>query len=163
MTRSAVCWTCWLALLCRILLATHLTLAQPADPTYHLVWADEFDQPDYTAVNSTVWTHELGSSYNNELEYYTNSINNSFVQSDALVIQSLYQPNYAASGYNFTSARINTMGKVELYMGYVEARIRVLTMADGHWPAFWLLGHCNQSYPNCGEIDIMEQVRNNYL
>ena len=43
-------------------------------------------------------------------------------------------------------------------MGYVESRICVLTMADGNWPVFWMLGHCTQPYPNCGEIDIVEQV-----
>ena len=138
-----------------------LVVAEPSDPSYRLVWSDEFSLPDYSPPDPAVWSHDVGPGPvvggNNELEYYTAARNNSFVVNHSLVIQSLYQPHYR-SGYNFTSGRITSLSKVELYLGYVEARIRVLTMADGHWPAFWMLGHCSQPYPNCGEIDIMEQV-----
>ena len=139
-----------------------VTDASPSDPSYQLVWSDEFTLPDYSAPDSSIWNHEAGPGAviggNNELEYYTAELNNSFILNRTLILQSLHQPDYALSGYNFTSARVDSLGTVELYLGYVEARIRVLTMADGHWPAFWMLGQCAQPYPNCGEIDIMEQV-----
>jgi len=144
------------------LLLLPLVLADPSDKSYQLVWSDEFTLPDYSPPDSSLWSHEVGPGPliggNDELEYYTAALNNSFILDHTLVVQSLYQPNYSQSGLNFTSARLNSLNKVELYLGYVEARIRVLTMADGHWPAFWMLGHCSQPYPNCGEIDIMEQV-----
>ena len=137
-------------------------LSAPSDPSYQLVWSDEFLLPDYSPANAAHWGHEVGPGAliggNDELEYYTAAANNSFILNSTLVVQSLFEPNYVQSGYNFTSARLNSINRVELYLGYVEARIRVLTMADGDWPAFWMLGHCTQPYPNCGEIDIMEQV-----
>ena len=143
-----------------ILLLTPFIFAAPSDPSYRLVWSDEFSLRDYSAPDPSVWSHDVGPGPlvggNNELEYYTAALNNSFILNQTLVIQSLYQPDYF--GYNYTSGRITTLNKVELYLGYIEARIRVLTMADGDWPAFWMLGHCSQPYPNCGEIDIMEQV-----
>jgi len=130
----------------------------PFDPSYVLVWSDEFNQTDGSTPDTTIWTHETGGNGNgnNELEYYTDSLSNSFIENGRLVIQGLHEEYM---NHNYTSARINTQGKVEVLYGFIAARARI-TMADGFWPAFWLLGSSisRVNWPRCGEIDIMEQV-----
>lgn len=60
------------------------------------------------------------------------------------------------NNYNYTSARIQTAGKVEVGYGYCEARIKIPS-TRGIWPAFWMLGANEpKGWPMCGEIDIME-------
>ena len=56
----------------------------------------------------------------------------------------------------YTSARIYSKGKREFTYGKLEARIS-LPAGQGTWPAFWTLGN-RGSWPNCGEIDIMEHT-----
>ncbi len=57
-----------------------------------------------------------------------------------------------------TSGRINTMNKFSFKYGRLDASIKVPKIANGMWPAFWLLGANFQTvgWPQCGEIDIME-------
>jgi hypothetical protein len=60
-------------------------------------------------------------------------------------------------GKNYTSARINTQDKFEFTYGRVEMRAK-LPNWEGMWPAFWMLGaNIDEiSWPNCGELDILE-------
>ncbi|MFN5885870.1 MAG: glycoside hydrolase family 16 protein, partial [Bacteroidota bacterium] len=62
------------------------------------------------------------------------------------------------SAGSYTSARIKTQGLFEQQYGRIEARIKTPT-GSGIWPAFWMLGSNidSVSWPQCGEIDIMEQ------
>ena len=55
----------------------------------------------------------------------------------------------------YTSARLISQGKRTFTYGKLEARIQVPGGA-GIWPAFWALGE--GSWPNAGEIDVMEFV-----
>lgn len=135
--------------------------ATPHGSNWTLVWSDEFNG---TSLNTSNWTSEVNGSGmgNNELEYYTNGQNLSF-ENGALVITARqenpanYQCWYGTCTY--TSGRINTQGKREFTYGRFEARIRV-PYGQGIWPAFWMLGNNIGSvgWPNCGEIDIMENI-----
>lgn len=119
-----------------------------------LTMQDEFDvdgQP-----NSSIWTYDIGGNGwgNNELQYYTDRSNNVTVQNGYLLITA-EKENY--EGASYTSARILTKGLFEQKYGRFEARIK-LPWGQGLWPAFWLLGSDidDVQWPNCGEIDIME-------
>jgi beta-glucanase (GH16 family) len=65
-------------------------------------------------------------------------------------------------GSAYTSARILTKGKFEQKYGRIEARIK-LPLGKGLWPAFWMLGANSSTvtWPQCGEIDIMEYLGHN--
>lgn len=121
----------------------------------NLVWADDFDG---TELNTSNWNYEIGTGQNgwgnNELQYYTNRPENIKVEDGMLVITAR-QESY--EGSNYTSARIKTQGLFGKQYGRFEARIK-LPWGQGMWPAFWMLGeNINEvSWPNCGEIDIME-------
>ena len=57
---------------------------------------------------------------------------------------------------NYTSGRINTKSKVSVKYGVIETRVLIPDINTGGWPAIWLLGLSNLSWPRNGEIDIME-------
>ena len=135
-------------------------------PGWKLVWNDEFDLPDGSAVDSTKWTQETGNSgwsNNRERQYYTPGTANAAIQGGALVITAQSQ---GASAFTcqygtcqYTSARMNTSGKFQQQYGRFEARIKLPT-GKGIWPAFWMLGNNIGSvgWPKCGEVDIMENI-----
>ncbi len=135
-----------------------LTVTAQNRPGWSLVWSDEFAQPDGSAPDSTRWRYDLGGGGwgNNELEYYTSRTNNARIEGGQLVIEARRE-NYFRSSY--TSARLLTRGKWSWTYGRIEARIKI-PRGQGLWPAFWMLGANTNSvrWPNCGEIDIMENA-----
>ncbi|NOT48783.1 MAG: glycoside hydrolase family 16 protein [Acidobacteria bacterium] len=143
-------------------------LAMPAQVVGRkAVFKDEFNGPAGSAVDSSKWSAEIGGGGwgNQELEYYTNSTDNAYLDgSGSLVIKSikLVQPLTLTCWYGpcqYTSARLVTKGKFDLTYGRFEARIKI-PRGQGIWPAFWLLGKNIDTvgWPQCGEIDIMENI-----
>lgn len=119
-----------------------------------LIWSDEFNG---AAVDRGTWTFDGGGGGfgNQELQYYTDRPENVRIEDGLLVIEARRE---AFLGKQFTSARLKTHGRLAFRYGRIEARIRVPDLANGLWPAFWLLGdNIGQSaWPKCGEIDILE-------
>ena len=125
--------------------------------TYELVWSDEFDGE---SLDQTKWNYEIGNGAggwgNNELQYYTNSTKNCFIEDGVLNIKAIKE-NKGNSAY--TSSRITTKGKGDYKYGRFEARM-VIPQGRGIWPAFWMMptNSVYGGWPSSGEIDIMEHV-----
>ena len=121
-----------------------------------LVWSDEFDGTG--SIDSSKWTTETGGGGwgNQEEQIYTSSSNNVRKESGYLKIKVTKDSNG-----NFYSARIKTQDKFEFRYGRVEIRAK-LPSVQGSWPALWMLGANwpEVGWPQCGEIDIMEQFEN---
>lgn len=139
-------------------LAVLAAMAAPAaaQNDWKLVWSDEFNGPARSAPDSTKWIYDLGASGwgNRELETYTNSRDNSYMDgSGNLVIEAIK----TASGYS--SARLKTQGLYAFTYGKVEARLKI-PYGQGIWPAFWMLGDNSKArgWPAEGEIDVMENI-----
>jgi len=138
---------------------------------YQLVWNDEFnyegDPSDqkwhlqYIPIINGGWA-------NNEEQHYTTRRDNSFVSDGTLKIVAKKEL-YAYEGVNrsYTSARLNS--KFDIRYGRIDVRAK-LPVSKGTWPAIWTLGtnigevgnyygnsDGNVGWPECGEIDIMEQ------
>jgi beta-glucanase (GH16 family) len=128
------------------------------------VWRDDFDGPAQSAPDDTHWNVDIRpSGQNHELDYDTNDRKNSFIDgSGHLVLQAIKEQYVDQGGVQssqpFTSARLNTQGKVEQQYGRFEARIKLPQGGQGVWPAFWLLGNdiAEAGWPDCGEVDILE-------
>ena len=140
------------------------TTPAPAQSTgWKLVWSDEFNGPNGSAVDSSKWVLETGGEGwgNEELEYYTDRTANVSVHDGNLVIKAVAEKYTGPDGVtrNYTSARLKTLGKFSQTYGRFEARIKV-PHGQGMWPAFWMLGDDidKVGWPACGEIDIMENI-----
>ncbi len=128
--------------------------ARPYADYSSLVWSDEFDgggTPDQSK-----WGYDLGGGGwgNNELQAYTNSPDNVYQSGGNLVIVARRQQ----SGSNaYTSGRLLTKGKQSFRYGRIDVRAK-LPKGKGIWPAIWMLGTDidQNTWPRCGEIDIME-------
>jgi beta-glucanase (GH16 family) len=128
-----------------------------------LAWSDEFDGPNGSAVDASKWSFDVGGKGwgNNELETYTSRTSNAHLEAGSLVIKALKETFTGADNItrNYTSARLLTRNKFSQAYGRFEARIRI-PYGQGIWPAFWMLGNniSSDGWPNCGEIDIMENI-----
>jgi beta-glucanase (GH16 family) len=123
-----------------------------------LIWSDEFDTPG--APNSAKWGYDLGAGGwgNNELQYYTNRLDNAVVSGGTLKIIAKTE---TFNGSPYTSARLLSKDKFSFKYGKLEARAK-LPFGAGTWAAIWMLGSNINTvpWPGCGEIDIMEHVGN---
>jgi len=137
----------------------------------NLVWSDEFNGPAGQAPDGSKWGRDIGGGGfgNNEHQYYTDSTSNAALDGNGnLVITARREnPNNYQCWYGYcqyTSARLLTYGKFTQLYGTLEARMR-LPIGQGFWPAFWMLGDnfASVGWPQCGEIDIMENVDPYYV
>jgi beta-glucanase (GH16 family) len=132
-------------------------------PRWRLVWDDEFSGRNGSAPNSAKWVHDIGGNGwgNQELEYYTDRLENAHIAHGKLVITARREHYTGADGVSrdYTSARLKTLGLFAQQYGRIEARIKI-PRGQGMWPAFWMLGvnFGQGGWPNCGEIDIMENI-----
>jgi beta-glucanase (GH16 family) len=135
---------------------------KPATQKWKLTWSDEFNQPNGSVPDPAKWSRETGGFGwgNQELEYHTDRIENSFVRDGKLVITARKESFTGPDGTReYTSGRLRTKGKFSQTYGRFEARIKV-PYGQGIWPAFWMLGENidRTEWPECGEIDIMENI-----
>jgi beta-glucanase (GH16 family) len=140
---------------------TFTTIQPVQSPTVdytNLVFSDEFNTDG--APDTSKWAYDIGAGGwgNGEAQYYTNSANNVAVQGGNLKITAKRE-NF--NGANFTSTRLKSENKFEFTYGKVEVRAKLPT-GGGTWPAIWMLGqnYATNTWPACGEIDIMEHKGN---
>ncbi|MDA9570220.1 CotH kinase family protein [Porticoccaceae bacterium] len=139
---------------------------------------DNNDSSNGQPVDSSKWFHQTQlpngySWYNNEVQHYTDELENSFVSNGTLKIVAKKQ-TYTDQGHTkeYTSARLNS--KFAFKYGRVEFRAKMPT-GHGTWPAVWMLGknitepgayfetlgYGTTGWPATGEIDILEHWGSN--
>jgi uncharacterized protein (TIGR03437 family) len=144
-------------LLPTLLFFSSIATAQSTQSGWKLVWSDEFNGPANSAPDTTKWARDLGGGGwgNQELETYTNSTDNAYLDGAGNLVIVARQTSPGV----YTSARLKTQGNFSTTYGRIEARIKI-PYGQGLWPAFWMLGdNINSvSWPTCGEVDIMENI-----
>jgi beta-glucanase (GH16 family) len=127
--------------------------ARSQDTCFYLVWQDDFE---YTgAPDNEKWGYDTGGHGwgNQELQFYSNTRTNSYVEDGKLTIKA------RKLGDQWTSARLVTKGKGDWLYGRIEVKAK-LPEGRGTWPAIWMLptDWAYGGWPKSGEIDIMEHV-----
>ena len=133
---------------------------------FQLVWSDEFDGD---AIDESKWSYDLGDGCdispdlcgwgNNELEYYTDRSENSFIDDGKLVIKAKRESPLYLGQHLYTSARMVTKNKGDWRYGRIDVRAK-MPIGQGLWPAIWMLptDTVYGGWPRSGEIDIMEYL-----
>lgn len=149
--------------------------APPPPSGWTQVFADDFNGPAGSGVNTANWQYTTGTSYpggpagfgTGEVETMTSSTDNVSLDGSGNL---RVTPRRDAAG-NWTSGRVESVrsdfqppagGKLR-----VEARLQMPNVtgaaAKGYWPAFWMLGAPYRgnwwNWPGIGELDIMENVQ----
>ncbi|WP_264000199.1 glycoside hydrolase family 16 protein, partial [Mycolicibacterium vanbaalenii] len=139
----------------------NVVIPQPDNPASpKLLWESNFSSMEealrYWGLQTGRWGQSAG-----ENQYYTDG-DNVYIDADGnLVIEARREaaPDGLGAPYNYTSARVVTMGKQSIGVGTrVVARIQ-MPVDKGVLPAFWSVGlepgH-EYDWPRQGEIDIVE-------
>jgi beta-glucanase (GH16 family) len=140
-------------------MVTIATTASDWSPASDLsvIWSDEFNGD---LIDTSTWGYDTETTgwckaWNKELQNYVDDGTggaNAYIKDGNLVIKALkIAPN------TYTSARITTLGKYYWQNNIVVAARMKLPYGQGIWPAFWMLPETG-SWPNSGEIDIMELI-----
>ena len=142
---------------CCLLFITTVISAQVGN----VLWEDNFDSFD-----ASVWNIDIGDGCdiglcgwgNAELEWYNDD--NVTIEpipgesgNNALVFTAR---NEAMGGRAFTSGKVTSEQNLSVHYGLIEIRMRTPNLGTGLWPAAWLLGTANITWPGKGEIDMME-------
>lgn len=131
----------------------------------------EFMDFNESTIDENIWNFNIGNGCpnlcgwgNRELQYYTRE--NAFIENGNLVIEARkekYIDPLTNKEYEYTSARLDTIGKLKITPPVrIEVRAK-LPKGKGLWPAIWLIGeewslNNVKAWPSCGEIDIMELI-----
>lgn len=149
----------------------NIEIGTPEDPDIQgmdLIWQDEFNG---TALDMSKWNYNTGYYINddpntwgwgnNEMEYYTDSEKNVFVNGGKLNLVTYEEPKSFPQDPNryapYSSGKITTKDKFTFQYGRIDFRAK-LPAGNGMWPALWLLPNDDTygTWAASGEIDVME-------
>ncbi|MFD1236879.1 glycoside hydrolase family 16 protein [Pseudonocardia benzenivorans] len=146
-----------IALCAELVGAGPVAAADTPPPAYTFV--DEFDGPAGSAPDPARWTYDLGAGGwgNGELQTYTDSRRNSFLDGAGNLVVRATATRAADGRIAYQSARLTTKGRFAQRYGHWEARLKFVS-TRGYWPAWWTLGADidRVGWPRCGEIDMFE-------
>ena len=128
-----------------------------------IIWEENFDNLDN-------WIIETGNGSwgwgNGELQYYSeNNVEISEIPNESgnyglhIIGKEESGSNIVdqwGNSLNYTSGKITSKSKISVQYGMIETRALVPDLDLGGWPAIWMLGTANYSWPRCGELDMME-------
>ena len=133
-------------------------------PPGELLLFDDFSGGE---VDRSRWSvRTTGPVHNDEEQAYVDDASTVYLEPDdgtehsggRLVLHARHRPGVVTPerhSFDFVSGRIDTRDTFRFRYGRIEARMR-LPIGAGLWPALWALGA--GSWPDTGEIDVMENV-----
>ena len=143
----------------------------PEPEGWKLIWSDEFNGD---SVDSSKWSNQTGffideSDYttsgwgNKELEYYTDSSENTSVADGKLKLtlkkdpKTFYDTSNRSAEALYSSGKLISQDKFSVKYGRVDFRAK-LPSGNGIWPAMWMMPNDDiyGTWACSGEIDVYE-------
>lgn len=140
-------------LLTTLMLLSLLLSCNQSKDSWKLVWEDNFDQTNGFDLNTWSKIPRGGSDWNNFMSDYDSLY---AIKDGHLILRGVSNQTQKNDTASFLTGGVYTKGKKNFKNGRIEIRAK-LESATGAWPAFWLLPE-GESWPNGGEIDIMEHL-----
>lgn len=129
------------------------TACMPQTPEWKLVWTENFDGP---ALDTSVWTRvEPGEHDWNDMMSLREDL--AYIEDGQLVLLGKVNDGQSDDTTRFVTGGVHSKGKKSFRMARFEIRAK-FSHADGFWPALWLMPDCDVTWPDAGEIDIMEHL-----
>ena len=121
-------------------------------PNMTLLFEENFDVDGNPDDTKWILCQKAGSDWNDEM---SESYDQAFVRDGNLVLQAI------KDGDTYKAGGIETRTKFGFTFGKVEVRAKISKYPNGAFPAIWMMPqkYIYQGWPNCGEVDIMEHVK----
>jgi len=138
-----------------------LPASAQAQSDWHLIFSDEFDQPDGSRPDSTKWQScpREGATWS---RWISNHPDVTRIEDGALVCRAIPNPDTSRDRVPMLTGAVETRNHFSFTYGLVEIRLRVESF-EGTFPAAWLMPQppC-EGWPYGGEIDIFETIDNQH-
>lgn len=117
-----------------------------------LIFKDDFDVDGNPDPSRWVLCEKGSSDWNDEM---SESYDQAYVEDGKLILVG------EKVGDVYKAGGIKTQGKFSFTFGKVECRARIASCPNGAFPAIWMMPQKSvyQGWPACGEIDIMEHIK----
>ena len=129
-----------------------LTFTDWVDTDRCIIFMDEFDVDGTPDPEKWALCERGESDWNNQM---SESYDQAYVKEGVLVLVGEKVDGIHKAG------GVHTKDKFDFTFGRVECRARITHYPDGAFPAIWMMPSksVHQGWPDCGEIDIMEHIR----
>ena len=142
--------------LCLLLSADTLQVQAKKKPRvkYHLVFHDEFNQPDGSQPDSTVWSRaprakNLWAKWNSDLKDVV------YIKNGKLICRAIPNTILLNDTAKMLAGAVNTRNKFSFKYGRVEVKMKT-NGKKGNFPAAWMRPEKDGKPYRYGEIDIVE-------
>lgn len=142
--------------LCLLLSADTLQVQAKKKPRlkYHLVFHDEFNQPDGSQPDSTVWSRvprakNLWAKWNSDLKDVV------YIKNGKLICRAIPNTILPNDTAKMLAGAVNTRNKFSFKYGRVEVKMKT-NGKKGNFPAAWVRPEKDGKPYRYGEIDIVE-------
>lgn len=129
-----------------------IVLTQLEVETEQVLFMDDFDTDGIPDPDKWVLSRRGDVDWNEEM---SESYDQAYVKDGKLIlVAEKIDGEYRAGG-------VDTNGKFDFTFGKVEVRARITQHPNGAFPAIWMMPNkfIYNGWPNCGEIDIMEHIK----